>query len=56
MREQIMGMIKAGSSVNKVVTKQGCHRSTVYRIQTRAIERKGDLSTKEGAPAARCPS
>ncbi len=47
-REQILGMLRADCSVNKIVTKLGCHRSTVFRLRARAEKRKGDVATKTG--------
>ncbi len=48
MREQVVGILKANCSVNKVVTTVGCHRSTVFHLRARVVERQGDVSTKSG--------
>ncbi len=49
LRNQILGMLKAKCSVNKIRTTLGCHKSTIFRIKKRAKERNEDLSTKKGS-------
>ncbi len=47
-REQILGMLTADCSVNKIMNKLGCHKSTIFRLRARAEKRKGDDTTKSG--------